>query len=133
MTVTYSRAAVVEATPKKKLPFRVFRSFEVVWSRPNKLATRFMVPDGFETDLASIPRGARNLVSQLIGVQPAIAHDYAYQGHTNLSKAEADLLFLEGLDTISRRRKGSWRGHMIKLRNRVMYLAVRFGGTGHWG
>ncbi len=125
MTVTYSRSAVFESTPTSAKPFRVYCDFDVTWKRPHRHPIKFTVKAGFDTDLASIPWGARNLVSQLAGAQMAAVHDYSYQGHTKLTKAEADELFYEGL-----RSPGSGVG---RWRAWVMGKAVRVGGRGHWG
>ncbi len=124
MSVTYSRSAVIESTPLNKLPFIVYEDFEVTWSRPGKELVKFTIPKNFATDLASIPRGARNIVSKITGIQPAIVHDWCYKRNTNLTKKEADLMFLDGL-----------RSHTVgvgKFRSKIMYYAVRAGGKGHW-
>ena len=125
MTVTYSRSAVIESTPTAAKPFLVYCAFDVTWHRPHRNPIGFTVPKGFDTDLASIPWGLRNLVSQFSGVQQAVTHDFGYQGHTDLTKAELDLLFYEGLRT-----PGSGIG---RFKARIMYKGVRFGGKGHWG
>ena len=125
MTVTYSRTAVIESTPTAAKPFLVYRAFDVVWRRPHRPLIEFTVTEGFDTDLASIPWGARNLISQFAGAQQAIAHDFSYQGHTDLSKDEADELFFEGLR--------SPHSGVGKFKAFIMFKAVRVGGNGHWG
>jgi len=125
MSVTYSRSAVFESTPTAAKPFRVFCDFDVTWKRPHRHPVTFTVKAGFDTDLASIPWGARNLVSQLAGAQMAACHDFSYQGHTKLTKEEADQLFYEGLRT-----PGSGVG---RVKAWIMFQAVKRGGTGHWG
>ena len=124
MTVLYSHTAVIESTPTAAKPFLVYREFAVEWLRPDQPPIRFMVFAGFDTDLASIPRPFRNLVSQFAGIQQAIAHDFAYRGHTTLTKAEADRLFYEGLRT-----PGSG---VSRFKAELMYLAVKVGGRGAW-
>ena len=84
----------------------------------------FVVPSGFETDLASIPRRLRSVVAQ-VGrhMLPAIFHDAAYEGHFgDMTKAEADQMFLDGMEAVD----VPW------VRRKVMYAAVRVGGRGHW-
>ena len=125
MTVTYSNTAVVESTPTAAKPFLVYREFAVTWRRPDEKTIRFMVFAGFETDLASIPRPFRNLISQFAGIQQAIAHDFSYQGYTDLSKIESDRLFYEGLLS-----PGSG---VSNFKSELMYTGVRIGGKGHWG
>lgn len=57
----------------------------------------FVVPQGFETDLASIPRPFRGLLQQNgISRAPAVLHDHLYR--TGLvSRAEADAIFRRAL------------------------------------
>jgi len=123
MTVTYSAEPVIRWGLAQGR-FTLVEGFTVTWKRGLTEVVEFEVPAGFQTDLASIPRGFRSIIPQ-IGkhLQPAIAHDFCYAGNTNLTKEEADLLFLEGMKST-----GVWW-----LRRRVMYLAVRVGGKGHWG
>ena len=125
MSVTYSAPVILESTPNANDSFIVVRDFSVTWQRSGKASLRFTVKKGLTTDLASIPRVFRALIPQ-VGrhIQPAITHDWCYKNRQpQLSRAEADLLFLEGMAAVG----VSW------LRRRIMYLAVRLGGTGHWG
>ncbi|KKK50076.1 hypothetical protein LCGC14_3128650 [marine sediment metagenome] len=95
--------------------------FNVTWSGYKSTPIRFRVRAGFITDLASIPRVFRSIIPQ-VGrhIQPAITHDWAYESKTILTRAESDLLFLDGMRAVG----VSW------LRRRAMYAAVRaFGGT----
>lgn len=123
MTVTYSAEPAIRWSliPER---FTLIEPFKVTWDRGLTETVEFEVPAGFQTDLASIPRGFRSIIPQ-VGkhLQPAIAHDFSYDGNTDLSKADADLLFLEGMKST-----GVWW-----LRRRIMYAAVRVGGKGHWG
>ena len=124
MTVTYSSGVVLKSTPNADEPFVLTEGFTVTWERDGKETIKFQVRKGFTTDLASIPRAFRSLIPQ-VGkhIQPSIAHDWAYEGHTDLTRAEADRLFLEGMKAV-----GVWW-----LRRNIMYAAVRaFGGT-LWG
>lgn len=84
----------------------------------------FTVDAGFITDLASIPRVFRSIIPQ-VGrhIQPSIVHDFAYESKTNLTRAEADLLFLDGMKAVG----VSW------LRRQAMYRAVRAFGWTLWG
>ena len=113
---------------RKSLEWVVLREFQVTWNRPGRLPFTFVVPVGFRTDLASIPRALRSVVP-VIGpnIQAAIAHDYCYVQvlwiyGRELTKAEADLLFLHGMESL----EVPW------LRRRLMYSAVRVGGAGRW-
>lgn len=82
-----------------------------------------VVPVGFETDLASIPRRLRGVVSQ-VGkhMLPAIFHDMAYSGAFGMTRSEADQMFLDGMKAVG----VPW------YRSRVMYYAVRAGGSFSW-
>lgn len=123
MTVTYSAEPVIRWGLAQGR-FTLVEGFTVTWKRGLTEVVEFEVPAGFQTDLASIPRIFQSIVPK-IGkhIQPAIAHDFCYAGNTDLTKEEADLLFLDGMKST-----GVWW-----LRRRVMYLAVRLGGKGHWG
>ena len=123
MSVTYSADPVLRYGLAQGR-FTLTESFTVVWKRGLTEILEFEVAAGFRTDLASIPRGFRSIIPQ-IGkhLQPAIVHDWGYAGNTDLTKEESDLLFLDGMKSA-----GVWW-----LRRRIMYLAVRLGGTGHWG
>ena len=123
MTVAYSVDPVLR-WGLAQARFVLTEPFTVTWSRPRSPLVHFTVPAGFSTDLASIPRLFQSIVPK-VGkhIQPAIVHDWGYAGNTDLTKADTDLLFLEGMKA-----SGVWW-----LRRRVMYLAVRLGGKGHWG
>ena len=84
----------------------------------------FTVPEGFNTDLASIPRIATGLVPKLgHHLQPAVAHDYCYVHDAGLNKKQSDKLFYDGMISQGVRRSRAW----------LMYKAVRLGGKGRWG
>jgi hypothetical protein len=124
MTVTYSAYPVISWTLKTDPPtFILIEPFKTTWKRDGKPSFSFIVDAGFTTDLASIPRIFRSLIPQ-VGrhLQPAIAHDWIYGGNVDMSKEDADLMFLDGMKST-----GVWW-----LRRRVMYLAVRIGGKGYW-
>ncbi len=125
MSVTYSRSAVIESTPTAAKPFLVYCAFDVTWRRPHRHPIEFTVTEGFDTDLTSIPWGLRNLISQLVGIQEAVVHDFSCQGHTDLTKEEAAQLFYEGLLTPGSgvNRFDAW----------VRYRGVQIGAKGHWG
>lgn len=54
----------------------------------------YLVPKGFQTDLASVPRAVRSLVSKVDGIEASVVHDYLY--HTRMvSRDEADRVFLD--------------------------------------
>ena len=102
--------------------FTVEEPFRAFWNRKGNVVA-FTVPQGFTTDLASVPRIFQSIVPKLgHHIRPAIVHDYAYEGHTALTRKEADAMFLDGMKTT----KVSW------LRRWAMWAAVRVGGTGKW-
>lgn len=80
------------------------------------------VPEGFVTDLASIPRAFHWLIP-VNGKHrsAAIIHDYLYVVKDR-SRSEADAIFLEAMKSSGVR----WS------QRRVMYLAVRLGGGIAW-
>lgn len=98
--------------------FRLTREFAVKWHE-----RRFVVHEGFLTDLASIPRLFQSAVPK-VGrhIQPAIAHDWLYQHGVAWTRTDADQMFLDGMETMG----VAW------MRRRVMYRAVRLGGGHLW-
>lgn len=84
-----------------------------------------VVPVGFLTDLASVPRLAWRIVPRdhECARRPAALHDYIYTDLTRgYTRAEADRIFYralleEGMDKVL-----AW----------LMYTAVRIGGRGNW-
>ena len=81
---------------------------------------QWTVPEGFPTDLASVPRGFRWLVSKVTGVEASIIHDWLYDQRIGTRKY-ADDLFYEFLKQ-TESRWVAW----------VMYRAVRLGGGIAW-
>lgn len=98
--------------------------------RSQRFSITINVPDGFETDLASIPRLARLLIPVNGNHRAAaILHDYLYflrgrllNPRVTLTSKHADQLFLEAM-TISG--VAAWKC-------RLMYTAVRAGGWAFW-
>lgn len=84
-----------------------------------------VVPVGFSTDLASIPRFFHRVVNPCtVGTRrPAIVHDYLYSGETALTRKQADQVLYDAL----RECGVNWA-----LAN-AMYYAVRVGGASYWG
>ncbi len=97
----------------------VEESFHALWGD-----TLVVVEQGFETDLASVPRLFRSLIPQ-VGrhIQAAIVHDKIYRttGH-GITRKQADDMFLDGMET----RGVGW------LRRWTIYTAVRGGGWASW-
>jgi hypothetical protein len=113
---------------------------QVVWTgrkRPWELVTpcvyystllgeEIVVPAGYATDLASVPRIP--FVYSRYGntaVVPAIIHDWLYENtdHT-YSRKQADQVFLEAMSLIKDPPRATQR--------QMMYLGVRIGGWRAW-
>lgn len=100
------------------------KPFTVTWQ-----GREWVIPAGFKTDLASIPRTLQGIVTK-VGkhIQPAIAHDWFYENadkpEFKITKVEADQMFLDGMKHVGVR----WSKRYL------MYWAVRanFNG-GVWG
>ncbi len=122
MTITYSAEPVMRWGLAQRR-FTLTEGFDVTWIRKGHEVVKFRVDAGFATDLASIPRIFQGLIPKYgRHTQPAIVHDWGYEGHTDLSKRDVDLLFLDGMKMV----RVGW------LKRHVMYWAVRIGGNGHW-
>lgn len=103
--------------------FVVEEPFDAYWNRSGNII-KIVIPAGFTTDLASVPRIFQSIIPKLgHHIRPAIVHDYCYEGFTDLTRKEADEMFLEGMQQT----KVGW------LRRNAMWLAVRVGGRGLWG
>ena len=84
----------------------------------SKAGRVWIVPKGFITDLASIPRTARILIDRNGSSRPAaVLHDYLYATGA-VGRVEADSLFLEALEAAS----VGW------MTRHLMHSAVRVAG-----
>ena len=95
------------------------KPFRVEYHRDGELRL-VIVPTGFPTDLASVPRMLRGVVSKVTGIEASIAHDWLYDQREG-ERADADRLFYEMLK-LSESRWKAW----------IMYRAVRAGGGIAW-
>ena len=90
----------------------------------SKLLRRsIVVPIGFVTDFASVPR--LPITFALTGGKAkasAIIHDFLYQTHLCEGRKQADRVFLEAMEVT----EVSW------WRRILMYNGVRFGGGSSW-
>lgn len=86
------------------------------------LKQTLIVPSGFQTDLASIPRGLWNILPKSGRYdRAAVVHDFLYQTG-GCTRAEADGVLKEAMQTL---KVSGWQIAMI-------YLGVRIGGGGIW-
>lgn len=82
-----------------------------------------VVPVGFETDFASIPRPLQGILDADNDVAPAATiHDFLYSSMLRI-RSEADSLFFQAL----RANGVGW------LRARLLWAGVRSGGWTRWG
>jgi hypothetical protein len=84
--------------------------------------TFIAVPIGFVTDLASIPWGFRWILPpDGPYAKAAVIHDFMYEnaGHVGWSRGYCDLIFLDGMRTLS----------VARLVRLIMYAAVRVFGA----
>jgi len=83
------------------------------------------VPPGFKTDFASVPGWVLlpGLVPR-VGIlrDAAVIHDFIYRNHYNLTRKDADQIFLRAMKDIG---VHWWRRHLA-------YRAVRVGGRSAW-
>lgn len=96
----------------------VYLTCEKIYFTVNKKI--YIIPNNFETDLASIPRLAWIVVTPMHSslIKPAIVHDWFYRKSCDFTREEADLIFY----------------HMLRNENvpvissNIMYYAVRWFG-----
>lgn len=94
------------------------------WTEQLGRSQLLTVPQGFQTDLASIPRGLWNVLPPVGGYdRPAVVHDFLYQhASTSLTRAEADAVLMEAMAWVG---VGWWT-------RRTIYWGVRLGGWVAW-
>ncbi|MHB0817717.1 DUF1353 domain-containing protein [Stutzerimonas stutzeri] len=84
-----------------------------------------IVPVGYRTDLASVPRLAWRIVPRdhVQARRPAVVHDFIYTHLPHrFTKREADKIFHAALLEEGMSKALAW----------LMHLAVRIGGRGNW-
>lgn len=102
-------------------PFRLLDWFVFRWEGwPGVCeAQDLVVPAGFATDFASIPRPAQGFLNAVNDVAPAaVVHDFLYVAGVFESRAVADRVFLDALAANG----VGW------MRRRILWAAVRLGG-----
>jgi len=107
------------------LPFPDMRAFALIDDYEYRIKGyphALVIPRGFVTDLASIPRPAQSFVSVLDrhGL-PAILHDYLYW-EQGCSRRQADDIFDRAMDEMG----------LGVVRRVFIYRAVRSAGSGAW-
>lgn len=92
----------------------------------DKRGTRWVIPTGFTTDLASVPKIVPGFIRIFFGdkletASAAILHDCLYSSQ-RISRREADNLFYEALRDLNQSRIGAF----------IPWLGVRLGGWWAW-
>jgi len=86
----------------------------------------FVVPKGFETDFASVPRFLKPLVPYRYVYNPVVVvHDYLYTTH-EVDRKTADEILRCGLKVLGNNTLAS------RFFATVFYIAVRLFGWSHW-
>lgn len=86
-----------------------------------------IVPRGFDTDFASVPRALWSIYPPFGSYQQAaVIHDFLYYeqrlGEEPLTRAQADAIFLSAMESTN----VGW------LTRKIIYSAVRVGGWVYW-
>lgn len=106
--------------PKKNM-WRTERSFTYCIGEEDS-EDQIIVPEGFETDLASVPWPACMFITRSGRYnQAAVLHDYLYHCH-NRKREDCDCIFLEAMEILG----VSW------WKRKLMFRAVRMGGWLPW-
>lgn len=108
------------------LDVRAYRPDEWVVLAPLEWKSKdahVVVPRGFITDLASVPRALR-AVLDVNGPSraPAVLHDFCYCAQETKTRKEADELFLTALEACG----------VGLIERRMFYAGVRAGGWVYW-
>lgn len=101
--------------------FIVDQDFEFAYSKTGEPRRNVTVPAGFETDLSSVPKIARSVVSKVDLIEASVAHDYLYDSRI-VPRKEADAVFL----AFAKAYGDPW------ITRNIAWLAVRiFGGVAY--
>ena len=106
---------------------QLFELIEDVVYESDLLGGVVIVPAGYVTDLASVPKlPLAWLVAGGTGSEAAVIHDYLYVVHAHndepITRATADAVFREAIAASGDTKAPGW----------LMWLAVRLGGGGAW-
>jgi hypothetical protein len=91
---------------------------------PERCRTRIVVPAGFRTDFASIPRLFWPLIGHPAGryAQAASLHEWLYRNHL-VSRAESDRIFHEAMGTLG---VPAWKRAQASTRRRWKHGLLRW-------
>jgi hypothetical protein len=132
--IGFQSSAIVRELPRHEilgrgLPFRWWGEFQRDLTCHSAIAGRFVVPDGFLTDGASVPRPVWALLdnSDPDLLYPAFAHDYLYavQGdllERKLTRQQCDAVMAEQMRAV---KAPGWKVSAV-------YRALRIAGGSAW-
>ena len=113
-----------------RTPLKAQKLTESVWVllapliyQSDRVAEMIVVPIGFHTDFASVPRVP--IAFWLTGDtahEGAVVHDYLYQTHRSGTRQRADAVFMEAMAAMG----------IVWWRQQIMYRAVRLFGWLAW-
>ena len=117
---SFTKPLIVTPMPDGK-SWELVEPFEYYIDDP--YGEKIIVPEGFRTDFASIPRFAWSIIGTPWGKygKAAVIHDWCYY-KTLYTRKKCDKIFLEGMKTLG----VGW------LKRRTMWLAVRIGAGKIW-
>lgn len=124
---SFTDPLIVEQLPDGK-NWRILRGFEFYTdceddeTKPLALRclTRILVPDGFESDFASIPRFFWPIIGHPAGkyAQAAVLHDFLYR-NAYFKRVRCDEIFREACAVLG----------VSKLKTWILWLGIRIGGS----
>ena len=132
--IGFRSSAIVRELPRHEilgrgLPLRWWGEFQRDLTCHSAIAGRFVIPDGFLTDGASVPRPVWALLdaSDPDLLYPAFAHDYLYtlQGDLytkTLTRKQCDAVLAEQMEAVG---APAWKVATV-------YRALRIGGGFAW-
>jgi len=117
---SFTKPLIVTPLPDGE-SWELVEPFEYYIDEPD--GEKIVVPAGFRTDFASIPRFAWSIIGSPWGKygKAAVIHDYGYF-KTLYTRKKVDRIFLEAMKTLG----VGW------LKRRTMWLAVRIGAGKIW-
>jgi len=93
-------------------------------SYTSKAGVTITVPEGFTTDLASVPRLLWWFMSPWDVARAAVIHDFMYSNSSKFGRKESDQMFLEAM--------GFSEPGVFILKRKLAYLGVRIFGGLHY-
>jgi hypothetical protein len=99
--------------------FMVLEAFRVIY-KTRRSARVYQIPVNFQTDLGTVPRLLRWVISVASAPVAFVAHDFLYRSASGISRREADAVMLALMEYTNAPKS--------KIQRRLAWAGVRAGG-----